>query len=305
MDCQDYVNKYLSAHADGELTPYALRRVEEHLGGCRACRGRLADERSVKALVRQRITIVKVPAEVRLRIRAAIGESGEAAASHGRLAALTEAGRSAMVQRMRVWAPIAAAASLLVFLGLYSIGPGSRSRAPEFGTVPNFDLAIAKYNSFTRDFVPNVPNDRDGTELAWVMDRDNDQPAVEMRGEIGRSYAEADMPDNLYNFDAAGYQLDGGRIDQLADGRPVTYTMYRGGPEPILSVDLKDPHMSAPLGAVYWLGMSSFYRYKGYSFCLTFDSAGHFVSITLTRAPLTSLIRDIALADVVASGGNN
>jgi hypothetical protein len=90
----------------------------------------------------------------------------------------------------------------------------------------------------------------------------------------------------------------------LPDGRPVTYTLYRRGPESILSLDLKDSQMSAPVGAVYWLGMRSFYEYKGYSLCVTFDSQYHSVSITVTRAPLTDLIRDIALSDAVATGSD-
>jgi Putative zinc-finger len=302
MNCSEYVNKYLSAHADGELTARELRRAEEHLGGCGSCRGRLADEGSLKAQVRRNVNIVKVPAEVRLRIRAAIGEVGEPIAARGNQAIRTESGRSALVRRMRVWAPVAAAASLLAFVALYSFGIGTRTPTAQVQPVPAFDLAIAKYDAFERDFVPNVPNDQNGSELAWVMDRDNTHPVIEMRGEVGRSYAAANMPDDLYNFDATGYRLDGGRIDRLPDGRPVTYTLYRRGPDSILSLDLKDSHMSAPIAAVYWLGMRSFYEYKGYSLCLTFDSQDHFVSITVTRAPLTDLIRNIALADAVATG---
>jgi hypothetical protein len=304
MNCSEYVNKYLSAHADGELTARELRRAEQHLGGCSVCRSRLAEERSLKAQVRRNVNIVKVPAEVRLRIRAAIGEVGEPATARGSQAIRSESGRSAIVRRMRVWAPAAAAASLLAFVALYSFGIGTRTPTAQVRPVPVFDLAIAKYDAFERDFVPNVPNDQNGSELAWVMDRDNTHPVIEMRGEVGRSYAAANMPDDLYNFDATGYRLDGGRIDRLPNGHPVTYTLYRRGPESILSLDLKDSQMSAPVGAVYWLGMRSFYEYKGYSLCLTFDSEDHSVSITVSRAPLTDLIRDIALSDAVATGSD-
>jgi hypothetical protein len=300
MDCSEYLDKFLSPHADGELTARERRKAEDHLEGCGPCRARMAEERSFKVLVREHAGMVRVPAEVRLKIRAAIGEMAE-----------PFAGRSQSKQRrpilpsrrMGTWIPLAAAATLLLCIGIYARHSMGLSPAAELHPVPAFDLAIAKYDSFVRDFVPNVPADRDGSDLAWVVDRDNAEPEIAMRDDVGRSYAEADMPNDLYDFDNTGFQLGGGRLDHLADGRPVTYTIYRRADDTILNVDLKDPSMSAPVGAVYWLGMHSFYNYKGYSFCLTFHQPGHFVSITLMRAPVAELIRNVALADAVATEG--
>lgn len=305
MDCNEYVDKFLSAHADGELTSRERRFAENHLGGCPACRTLLAEERSLKVLVRQHTNVAKVPAEVRLRIRAAIGEmAGPNFVAPRPISRGQESARHFLlpVPQMRVWAPIAAAAVVLLSLAVYCGRSGTPVAAARFHPVPAFDLAIAKYDSLSRDFVPNVPNDSDGSDFAWVMDRESTQPDTGMREDIGRFYSEADMPDDLFNFDPAGYQLSGGRLDRLSDGRPVTYTLYRRGGDAILDVGLKDPQMSAPVGAVYWLGMRSFYQYKGYSFCLTFFPPGHAVSITLTRAPLSELIRDVALADAIAIG---
>jgi hypothetical protein len=305
MDCSEYVDKFLSAHADGELASRERRLAENHVGGCPACRTRLAEERSLKVLVPQHTNIVKVPAEVRLRIRAAIGEMADPNfIGRNFTAREQDSDRRFLweVRQTRVWAPIAAAAAVLLFLAVYSGRSGTPAPATQFHPVPVFDLAITKYDSLASYFVPNVPSDRNGSDFAWVMDRESGQPDAGMREDIGRSYSEADMPDDLFNFDPAGYQLSGGRLDRLADGRPVTYTLYRGGGDAILNIGLKDPRMSAPVGAVYWIGMRSFYQYKGYSFCLTFSPPGHFVSITLTRAPLTELIRDVAMADALAIG---
>lgn len=305
MDCSEYVDKFLSAHADGELASRERRLADSHVGGCTACRTRLAEERSLKVLVRQHTNIVKVPAEVHLRIRAAIGEMTDPNFIGRNLSTRGQDSDRRFLWPMRqthVWAPIAAAAAVLLFLAVYSGRSGTPAPATQFHPVPVFDLAIIKYDSLTRYFVPNVPSDRNGTDFAWVMDRrDSGQPDAGMREDIGRSYSEADMPDDLFNFAPTGYQVSGGRLDRLTDGRPVTYTLYRGSRDAILDIGLKDPEMSAPVGAVYWIGMHSFYEYKGYSFCLTLSSPGHFVSITLTRAPLTELIRDVAMADALAT----
>jgi len=305
MDCREYVDKLVSAHADGALTPRERRLAESHLGTCPACRTRLAEERSLKVLVRQHANIVKVPAEVRLRIRAAIGEMADPSFIGRNSTPHTQDSSPRFLwpaRQTRVWAPIAAAAALLLFLAVYSGRSGTPGPAAQFHPVPVFDLAIAKYDSLARDFVPNVPSDRNGSDFAWVMDREGARPDAGMREDIERSYSEANMPDDLFNFEPAGYRLGGGRLDHLADGRPVTYTLYRGRGDAILDIDLKDPQMSAPMGAVYWIGMRSFYQYKDYSFCLTFSQPGHFVSITLTRAPLTELIRDVAMADALTTG---
>jgi hypothetical protein len=47
--------------------------------------------------------------------------------------------------------------------------------------------------------------------------------------------------------------------------------------------------------------MHSFYRYKHYSLCVTFDPTGRFVSIVVSRQPIIGLVRDVALADMAAT----
>ena len=320
MECQEYIDEFLAAHADDELGPDQRRAVGVHLAGCAICRARLIEERSLKALVRHNAGIVRVPADVRLRIRAALGNAAEAESAAPSSAARfpdeahrDAAGRrrlfaraGAQMRRPALWAPLALAAALIIFVAI-SAGLGSRgARPPGPTTVPAFDAAIGKYLDYERNFVPNVPAEafanNDGSVYAWVENRDSVQrvstEASDVFNDVARSYREANMPDDIFNFAQAGYQISGGRIDHLADGSPVTYTLYAGHAGTILSICFRDSSMAAPIGAINWLGMRSFYAYKGYSICLSFYPTGHYVSILISRMPAEQLINDVAMADV-------
>jgi len=77
MNCQEYIERFLSAHADNELRGRERRAANDHVGGCGACRARLADERKLKELIRTRIRVARAPSDVRLRIQAALEETPE------------------------------------------------------------------------------------------------------------------------------------------------------------------------------------------------------------------------------------
>jgi len=66
VNCEEYITNYLSAQADGELTPEEEREVAQHLGsgpadGCAVCRSRLAEERVLKALIKRQAATIKSP----------------------------------------------------------------------------------------------------------------------------------------------------------------------------------------------------------------------------------------------------
>jgi anti-sigma factor RsiW len=82
MNCDEYIDQFLSADADGQLSAPERHLVEEHLRGCRQCYARLGEERALKESIRQCLGIVKAPADVRLRIRAALGEAAEHGLQH-------------------------------------------------------------------------------------------------------------------------------------------------------------------------------------------------------------------------------
>ncbi|MGA7870743.1 MAG: zf-HC2 domain-containing protein, partial [Candidatus Binatus sp.] len=72
VDCGTYIEKYLSAQVDGELSAAELRGAEEHLARCVHCRARFAEERAVKAMLRESATMHGTPPMVRGSILAAL-----------------------------------------------------------------------------------------------------------------------------------------------------------------------------------------------------------------------------------------
>src|SRR5215467_1789490 len=87
MNCDEYVDQFLSADADGQLSAPERHLVEEHLRACRQCRARLDEELALKASIRRHMGTAKVPADVRLRIRAALGEAAENGMRHANIPA--------------------------------------------------------------------------------------------------------------------------------------------------------------------------------------------------------------------------
>ncbi|MGH7934214.1 MAG: anti-sigma factor family protein [Candidatus Binataceae bacterium] len=320
--CREYRNEFLTAHVDGELSPLERRVADDHVAGCADCRARLADERALKALVHQHVRIIKAPAALRAGIRSVIARAAEAPSEGRRFqmpwrrddfrggrgfdAAHRDGGAISMRRRFgqpRAWAPIAAVLAILVLTGLFAgrnptATANRRSVAP---SVPYFDLAINKFLMYERSFEPNVPTDafesRNGPYYAWVVPNDSVKRVSDIFNDVAQSYREVHMPDDLLNLESLGYELVGGRLDHLANGRPVTYTLYQGGSGSILCISFRDSTIAAPNGAILWLGMHSFYEYKGYSICLTFYPTGHFVSILVAHTRLPDLVRDVVYAE--------
>jgi hypothetical protein len=283
VDCEEYINNYLSAHADGELTPEEERAVALHLGGgpqdgCAACRARLSEERLLKTLIRRQAATVKTPEDIRARISAALDQIDRGPASRRiGIAVVRE------LRRPRTWAPLAAAAMLLVVVWAGGILPGmhrgASSNSDGVSAIPAseaLDQAVYSYETFETAFRPNVPSG----SLA----------------DIAMAYGSAEMPDTMWNFQFAGYGVGGGRIDQLPDGNPVTYTLYRGRNGDILCTRYKASDFAIPPGAVGDIHGHLLYEYKGYSLCVTVSEKGHFICVLTTSEPMDELRHDISLA---------
>jgi hypothetical protein len=276
VDCDTYIKNYLSAHVDGELSAAELREVEQHLAGCVNCRARFAEERAVKALLRERAAMRRTPPMVRGSILAAldaIDSSDAASAARGgdRSAGADRAGRFS-IRRARLWVPAAiAAVAVFAFVMLHG-GSGPKTAH----AIPPFDIAIDHYEHFDQHFEPNV---------------NSTSPA-----ELSGAYMDHQLPGFLWNFQHDGYKLRGGRIDRLADGTSVAYTFYQGGTGSVLCTFMKSHGFQPPDGEVQEMDGHRCYRYKGYSVCLSYPPGG-FICILVSHRPMKQFMQDVMDAE--------
>ncbi|MGH8011048.1 MAG: anti-sigma factor family protein [Candidatus Binataceae bacterium] len=315
MECRQYRSKFLTPHADGQLSPREHRTAEQHVAMCAACRACLTDERALKAMVRGHAGIIKASAAIRADIRVMLADASPAysdrpSSIHSRLRysrsqtpGSIEATRGSVRRGWRSptkWAQTVGAVAVVLIVALFAIPMARTGHSPKSRAVTEFDLAISKYRIFEYSFYPNVPDSTDavnGPYFATVVSKDNVIPVSEEFDDIAQSYRDGKMPGTLFDFEGAGFQLAGGRLDHLPDGRPVTYTLYQGGGGTILSICFRDAKLAAPPDAQQWFGTHAFYQYKGYSICLTFYPTGHFVSILVAQTPLPEFVRDVAYAE--------
>jgi putative zinc finger protein len=276
VDCETYIDKYLSAQVDGELSAAELRDAEAHLLGCVNCRARFAEERAVKTLMRERAAIRRTPPMVRGSILAALDAIDRADASkadareHDRSASADRAPLLS-IRRARVWMPVAlAAVAVFAFVILHGGGPTPAH------AVPPFDVAIDHYDHFVDHFEPNV----------------NSASPAELSG----AYMDHQLPGFLWNFQHAGYKLRGGRIDRLADGTSVAYTFYQGDTGSVLCTFMKSHGFQAPDGEVQEMNGHRCYRYKGYSVCLSYPPGG-FICILVSHRPMKEFLQDVMDAE--------
>jgi|SRR5581483_2503988 anti-sigma factor RsiW len=301
MTCGEYRESFLTAHADDELIGRDRRAADDHVGRCAGCRTALAQERRLKALVRTRFAPGKVPPDLRLRIRAALGEISDAPPRRPWRETIRRAARRPAALRRRLPLGIAAAlaASLILALALKR-----QTGAPVvFAAVPptpTFDYAVSKYEALAEEFVPNaaVETSSAGADYAWVIERESHGYVADEVADLAEAYRNAEVPEDVYDF--AGYRLAGGRIDSTDDGAPATFTLYRSQNGEIISICLRAPNFYAPVGARYWAGSHTFYEYAGHSLCLTFHP-DHYVSIVVADEPVAALLRDVTSANVYAA----
>jgi hypothetical protein len=283
VNCEEYITNYLSAHADGELTAEEERAVAQHLGsgpvdGCAVCRSRLTEERLLKALIKRQAATIKTPEGLQARINAALDRLDRRSAPRRMGAAVVRE-----LGRPRIWAPLAAAAMLFVVLlaggGLRAFHRGTPPAGNGVSAISAseaLDEAVYSYETFETAFRPTVPS--------YSLSA------------IAMAYGSAEMPDLMWNFQFAGYGVVGGRIDQLPDGNPVTYTLYHGRNSDILCTRYKASDFAVPPGAIGEIHGHLLYEYKGYSLCVTVSEQGHFICVLATSEPMDRLRHDISLA---------
>lgn len=135
MDHREYIEHYLSADADDELTPAERHEVSAHLAGCAECRARLEGEREMKAMIRGEAPMYRAPDALRERICRGLDEIDRAGAR-----------RRPMRTRM-MWV---SAAALAACLALAIVNMRAQPRDPMF------DAAIVSFERSQKNFAPTV-----------------------------------------------------------------------------------------------------------------------------------------------------
>jgi anti-sigma factor (TIGR02949 family) len=227
MDHRQYIEQYLSADVDGELSSAERQAVAAHLADCAECRERLSAERALKGLLKERLPVVAAPPELRRRIIAALDrETAQPAVRSFRLA------------RQPLWmgAALAAAAAVLVVI-LIRI-PG---QPPANST---FDAAVKDYLSSQQSFA-SAPGLDSLPQLA-----------VALANEFGYPW--------VWDFSSLGLSLTGARIDHLPGGKAMAYSLYKGPRGSILCINFRELAYRPPPGGKLLHGVR-FYKYKDLS----------------------------------------
>jgi hypothetical protein len=140
--------------------------------------------------------------------------------------------------------------------------------------VPDFDLAIANYQQSLTTFRPNVPSSSIETVLT--------------------AYIEDGMPSYMWDFGPQGFKLVGGRFEHLPDGTPITYTWFRGPKEGVMCMLRQVSGFAAPAAHHSEIHHLLFYRYRGYSVCLTnVGGYGDFVSVIVSPIQMKQFMRAV------------
>ncbi|MGO9605216.1 MAG: anti-sigma factor family protein [Candidatus Binataceae bacterium] len=325
LDCGTYIENFLSAHADGELTGDELRAAEEHLAGCAECRARFEEEVALKKLLREHLVTLKTPAAVRDRLLAALDAAASEQAPASQVTPIRGGSRAGWI-RPRVWVPAAIAA--LLVLGLIerrtSSPPGSpvqqeqqasSTQQPQASSTqeqqassqqPQASSSTQQQEASTEQPQTPSPQEQEASaagsipmfDLA-VHHFDHFQNKFEPNvpsgspADISDAYMDHKMPGYLWNFGPAGYRLVGGRLEQLPDGRMAAFTFYRGDGGTILCTYTHAPGFK-PAGAIQEMGSHAYYTYKGYSICLSKYPHGDFICLLVSRRPMPEFMETIA-----------
>ena len=256
MDHREYIERYLSADLDQELSVQERREVTAHLAGCAQCREQRAEEEALKALLREHLPIIPAPAALRQGIAAALDD----------LAAIPKK-RPRRVRMRLLGVPLAAAAALaavtLVFRGMGLHFPeipphGNRALVRN----PAFDAAVASYLASEKRFTPNIAS------------RTVDELANSLNEQIGFPF--------VWDFSSVGLKLAGARVDRQPDGKVVVSSLYKGTKDSILCINYLDLS-PFPSGGQLIKGIHV-YRYKNLHVCATRYNGVACLMVTLLPA---------------------
>jgi hypothetical protein len=226
MDHRQYIEHYLSADVDDELTAPERQAVMAHLANCPDCRQRQSAERALKSLLHDRIPIVAAPAELRDRIIAALDRE-----------TARPAAKPARITRRRLWFGSVAALAAAAVVAVIVIRGMSPSHPPD----PALEAAA-------RDYLQSEQSFRSAAGLSSV-----DNLAMALATEFGFPY--------VWDFSSLGLVLSGARIDHLPNGKVMAYSLYKGPRGSILCINFRQLDYYPPQGDKELDGVR-FYRHK-------------------------------------------
>jgi anti-sigma factor RsiW len=185
MDCDD-VEGLLDAYRDRELEPAVSTSVRDHVAGCAACRGRLANLESIGRMIR-RAPYYQAPDALRARLTQAPARS--AARSH-----------------MLAWA---AAVVMVASLGgsILFIRSSARATRPlDSVDAVAQEVVSSHVRALMGDHLFDVRSTDQHTVKPWFLGKLDFSPPVSDLAQVG-------------------FPLTGGRLDYVA-GRPVAALVY-------------------------------------------------------------------------------
>jgi hypothetical protein len=156
-------------------------------------------------------------------------------------------------------AALAAAAVILIF--------ALRGTRANFAAAPDFDLAINRYEQSLTSFQPNVPSGSIDIVLT--------------------AYIEHGMPSYMWDFGPKGFKLVGGRLEDLPDGTPASFTWFRKDRTGVMCLFRAASGFNPPRARHDTRDGMLFYRYRGFSVCLiNLGNYGNFISVIVAPMPL-------------------
>jgi anti-sigma factor RsiW len=189
MDCQN-AQRVLDGYVDGELDVAGILEIEDHLGDCSQCNRNFQDRRLLRASLKNDSLYFKAPAELEKSIRRSLRQAAKAEAPS----------RWLSWSWLRVAAPVAAAALVVLMLVPFFAGPSSDELLTQ-------EIVASHIRSLMVNHLADVPSTDEHTVKPWFNGKLDFSPPVD-------------------DLAKQGFPLIGGRLDYL-NNRPVAAVVYQ------------------------------------------------------------------------------
>ena len=189
MDCKN-AQTLLDGYLDGELDPLRNLEIEDHLHGCTPCSQSYSDRQVIRSGLKTDSFYFKAPTDLRKRILRSVRQAAKAEAPMPWLS----------WSWLRVAAPVAAAALVVLMLVPFFAGPSSDELLTQ-------DVVASHIRSLMVNHLADVPSTDEHTVKPWFNGKLDFSPPVD-------------------DLAKQGFPLIGGRLDYL-DNRPVAALVYQ------------------------------------------------------------------------------